>query len=69
MCEEMLGRDKEERRWKVEVEVKEQRKRFYKQRGVSLEWVRRCREEGREVRGELEGRDVEVQQQERFERI
>jgi len=36
---------------------------------VSLEWVRRQREEGREWRGEIERKDVEVQQQERFERI
>ncbi|EZA50990.1 hypothetical protein X777_10538 [Ooceraea biroi] len=37
--------------------------------GVSVEWVRRQREEGREIRQEVEDRDLEVQQQERYGRI
>jgi len=36
---------------------------------VSVEWIRRQGEKGREGRGEIEERDVEVQQQERFERV
>ncbi|EZA46498.1 hypothetical protein X777_00096 [Ooceraea biroi] len=47
----------------------EERKDFYKERGVAVEWVKRRREEGREIRGEIEERDKEVQQQERFERV
>jgi len=47
----------------------EQRKSFYEERGVSVEWVRGQRERGVEVREVVEQRDKEIQQQERFERI
>ena len=47
----------------------EQRKGFYKERGMSEELVKRIRREGGEVIGQLEERDREVQAQERFERI
>ncbi|EFN67046.1 hypothetical protein EAG_02771 [Camponotus floridanus] len=40
-----------------------------REREVSLEWVRMRREEGREGKEEIEGRDIEMQQQERFERV
>lgn len=46
-----------------------QRKDFYRERGVSTEWVRRRRAEGREGREEIEGRDIKMQQQEKFERV
>lgn len=36
---------------------------------MSVEWIRRQREEAREVSEETEKRDIEVQQQERFERV
>lgn len=45
-----------------------QKRDFYRERGVSTEWVKTRREEEREEREEIEGRDIEVQQQERFER-
>jgi len=47
----------------------EQRKSFYEERGLSVEWVRGYREKGGEVREVVERRDREIQQQERFERI
>jgi len=56
-CWEEIKKRGEERgsRWE------EQRKEFYRIRGVSVEWVKRSREEGREIRGEIEEGDREVQ--------
>lgn len=45
------------------------RSNFYRARGVSVEWVRRKRERGEKVKVWLKERDVEVQMQERFERV
>lgn len=36
---------------------------------MSVEWIRRQREEAREVSEEIEKRDIEMQQQESFERV
>lgn len=47
----------------------ETEERFLQGEGVSTEWVKRRREEEREGREEIEGRDIDVQQQERFERV
>lgn len=34
-----------------------------------MKWVRKQRQEGREGKGEIEKRDIEVQKQERFESV
>ena len=64
-CWEEIKRRGEEGRSRWE----EQRKEFYRVRGVSVEWVRRRREEGRELIEEMEGRDREVQEQERYNKV
>lgn len=46
-----------------------QRKSFYWERGISVEWVRRKKENGEEIKERLRERDIEVQKQERYKRI
>lgn len=65
MCwEEMKGRNRE-----VESEWEKERRKFYEERGCSIEELERRREEGRDMVKELEERDMEIQGQEREKQI
>lgn len=62
-----MGEDKEERDKERRSVWKKQRKAFYEKGGVSVECVRRKRI-GEEIEGWLKERDIEMQEQDRFER-
>jgi len=63
----MLGGDKEERGGgRVEME---QRKEFYSERGISVKWIRRSRKEERVAREEIEDRDRDIQERERYNKV